>query len=120
MQADDRPQKWIVFAAFMRHLVGSDIMDFTNNDEWVLIPVKTLPPGILLDSIKEETWAEINIPYHPPVEEDESIFAMTLFLIGMENHIPATLEMMMFDAVKEDLYQRYKDQAEPMEAAFNF
>ena len=121
--ATERPQKWIALVIIFKHLIDN-IPGFS--DRYVppmanvgVMPVKSLEPGEMLDSIRDDVWAEINIPYHP-TDEELPIYGFTLYIVGKPNHEPAVVELMMADANKEDLYQLFKDQCEPMEDAFKF
>jgi hypothetical protein len=63
----------------------------------------------------ESEVAIVDIPYHPPIEEDENIYAFSVFIAYLDEDEIAMAEMILLQSYAEELWKRYRHLAKPFQ-----
>jgi hypothetical protein len=81
--------------------------------QFKVVPYATMTEGDLKSAIDDNILAEFDIPYHPPVEVDERIYALNFHVAGVPNDEIVLHYMMIVQPFVHSIFQNSKQYAKP-------
>jgi hypothetical protein len=116
-ETPDRPVYEIVFGLLIPDIVramGFELPEDMQGKGFKLLPYALMTPGDMKESIDDGILAAFDFPYHPPIEEDERIYALNMHVAGKGCDEIVLQYAFLIEPHARQIYLDYKHFAKPL------